>query len=109
MSLRDDFSLDVYRDGARVTLVLRGDLDIASARQIREPVLHNTLDGRAIVVDITELGFIDSIEIRALIDVEREVRAAGSTLTFTRPSNDVAATLELCGVMGMLPVEHDLT
>jgi anti-sigma B factor antagonist len=107
MSLRHGLSVDAVVDGDRVTLVLRGELDIATAPRLRAAVLRHATARREIIVDLAELEFIDSTGVRALVVAAQEARTARAKLTYVRPSDRVSRTLELCGMLGALPFEPD--
>jgi anti-sigma B factor antagonist len=83
-------------DGASV--VVRGEVDMATAPQLRDALLE-LVDGGAsrIVLDCRGLDFLDSSGIGVLIAVRKRLGDDGS-LTLDAPPAHVRKVLELTGV-----------
>jgi anti-anti-sigma factor len=83
------------------TLVrLRGDLDIASAPDLRERLL-GVLDRQTpsgLILDLSMLDFIDSSGTAVLVGAERRARLLGCTLVLVAPQAPVARVLQICGL-----------
>jgi anti-sigma B factor antagonist len=66
------FEVRVDEDGKTVTLSFAGELDLASAATTKENLARVLEDGAAqVVVDLTELTFIDSTGIALLVLAKR--------------------------------------
>ena len=92
------------RDGDVHTIALDGEVDIATAARVEDELLRaEATDAAAIVLDLTELTFIDSTGIRMLVMAEARTRADGSRLTLRRPPDSVMRVLHLAGVEERLP------
>ena len=91
-------------DGA-VVLWLRGELDLATAPELRH-ALRAALaaDASTIVVDLAELTFVDSTGITELLTGHDLARAAGRSFTLRHPGRVVLKTLRLIGADGLLEV-----
>ena len=75
-------------------LGLIGDLDLASVPVVRSAAIEAAADGwSAIVVDLTEVAFIDSAGMGSLIGIRRRCRAAGGDCVLARTSDEVARQL----------------
>lgn len=93
--------LDVSEDrvGRSLVLRLRGDVDLAS-----EAVLVATLrrdpppDVDEIVVDLTDVGFLDSTGVRVLLEGRERALAGGAVLTVRNPSPVVLRVLRVTSV-----------
>lgn len=104
------FEADSYGCGAGV-LALRGELDLAGA-----PVLRRALDaltrtpGERLVLDVSQLTFIDASGIRAVARVRARLLDEGADAVVRHPQPAVRRTLELCDLGGWLetPDEVDL-
>jgi anti-sigma B factor antagonist len=83
------------------TLVrLRGDLDVASAPDLRARLL-DSLDRRpptGLILDLSMLEFIDSSGTAVLVRTERRARLLGCTLVLVAPQAPVARVLQICGL-----------
>jgi anti-anti-sigma factor len=75
---------------------LSGDLDLATSPQLSD-LLDDTSDGsmrgKRVVVDLSELTFVDSTGLRALWTLREDVLAAGATLVLASPSDIVMRVL----------------
>jgi anti-anti-sigma factor len=96
----DDARLDVTTDvdGA---LVLAGEIDSYTAPELSERL---DADPSLVVLDLTEVTFIDSSGLRVLVEGHRRRVEAGSSLTLRSPSAAVQRLLEISGLAGHLDV-----
>jgi anti-anti-sigma factor len=82
-------------DHAHETLVaVEGEVDLASAHELVDAVAR--LRGR-VVVDLAQVGYLDSSGIHALDQAQRKLEGDGGTLVLRRPQETVARVLELTG------------
>ncbi|HVF20776.1 MAG TPA: STAS domain-containing protein [Mycobacteriales bacterium] len=73
MSPRD---IDVAREGLVVVARLRGDIDMASIPAVSAHVLDAlTMDVAGLVVDLTEVKYVDSAGVQMLFDLARRLEA----------------------------------
>jgi anti-sigma B factor antagonist len=95
--------LDTQVAGAVARIALRGDVDMATAPELRR-VLDELLDGGAseIVLDCRELEFLDSSGIGALVAARARLGDAGQ-LVLEAPRPNVRKVLAVTGV------DRDLT
>jgi anti-anti-sigma factor len=91
--------VEVTDDDAQRRVRLRGELDVDTADNVVAALRDAERGGAAwIVVDMTDLGFIDSTGIQALLTAERSARENGHRLSFTRGGPQVERVLRLCGL-----------
>jgi anti-sigma B factor antagonist len=85
-----------HADG-RVVYRLTGDLDSAVADAVRDRLaeLVDSASGGLIVLDLSDLRFIDSRGVRVLLQVHKQAEADGGTLTLFRPNTHLRKVLEL--------------
>ena len=91
--------------GERMTVLLAGELDCASA-----PVAHLALeragqDASEIVLDLSRVVFLDAAGLRFLISAQRRARAARRQLIVRRPSRSVRRMIDLTGAAPLLSIE----
>ena len=93
-----DLTLDSRKTDDGATVVVRGEVDMATAPQLRDTLLE-LVDGGAtrIVLDCRSLDFLDSSGIGVLIAVRKRLGDDGS-LTLEAPPAHVRKVLELTGV-----------
>jgi anti-sigma B factor antagonist len=92
-----EFSITVrnLRDLHLVTL--HGELDVASADGLANSLVE--LAGSTVVVDLSDLMFMDSTGIGALVRARNRIRADGlGELVLTRPGAIVHRALEIVGL-----------
>jgi anti-anti-sigma factor len=93
---------DVTSEDADGTVLLKlsGELDL-----VGEPVLAQALakaNGHPVLIDLSEVAFMDSTGLRALLEGNRRAEAAGGALTLrVRPEGPVARLLDIAGVAGL--------
>jgi anti-anti-sigma factor len=84
-----------------VTLVLVGDLDIASAAETARLIREAELDG-PLVVDLREVDFIDSSGLRQLLSLRNDAKRNGNPLTLVAPAASEARRIfRLTGTRGL--------
>jgi anti-sigma B factor antagonist len=103
-----DLTIDTREDGTSRVLALRGELDVASAGALTEAVSQQSSQGvTKIVLEISQLDFVDSTGLRAILAAQRLCEERGCDLTLT-PSADelpgqVRRLLEVTGLLAQLP------
>jgi anti-sigma B factor antagonist len=94
-SSNPDLTLRVEQNGHGPVLHVKGEVDMATAPELRQWL--DELDG-TVVADLSEVGFLDSTGITAFIIAHKRLRADGGVLTLRNPSSAVAKTLEIVGL-----------
>lgn len=84
--------------GDSLELMLSGRIDGAAANQLEVEVLAAIKQGvGAIFVNLAQATFLCSAGIRVLLQYHRQMKTKGGKLLVTRPSPEVASTLEMTG------------
>lgn len=95
------------RDGFAV-LSFAGELDVASRRSAREALQIALAAGsQALVLDLSELGFLDSTGMTLLINTADEARRLGLPFAIVVPPGPPRRTLELSGLDEELRLAED--
>ena len=99
------FTIDETARGDGVALALRGDLDM-SATFALEPVLDRVLadDPRELVLDLAEVGFVDSSGVGLLIATHERATGADVAMAITGAAPEVQRVFHIAGLDGVLPV-----
>lgn len=84
-------------DSAGIKLVApRGDLDMAAAEQMKRTLVKLVDDGnRKVLVDLGQVGYVDSSGMGALVASLKHARAAGGELRLCALQDDVRAIFEM--------------
>jgi anti-anti-sigma factor len=92
-----EFSITVRNLPDLHFVTLHGELDVASADGLANSLVE--LAGSTVVVDLSDLTFMDSSGIGALVRARNRIRADGlGELVLTRPGAIVRKALEIVGL-----------
>lgn len=98
MGVAEQLGIETFNDQDRVVLRLAGELDMASAPQLRSAIEELDLTERPVLVlDLQELSFIDSTGLRVILWAHERCRADGHTLALTPGSQQVQRLLAISG------------
>jgi anti-sigma B factor antagonist len=86
-------------DEHSTTVRVTGEIDISSAGALYDALLIACEPDRRVVVDMDQVGFIDSSGISVLINVEKEQSPVHRGLVIQHPSMNVRRIL---GILGLL-------
>jgi anti-anti-sigma factor len=84
---------DVREVGATVVVRLSGEIDLDVAEEFRGGLLTAAENGPNVVVDITDVTFIDSSGLSALILASRDIAARSGRLVLAGPRGAVREVL----------------
>ena len=82
------------RAGWRV-VVLGGEVDLSWSQQVRRAVLDALRDAEAVAVDLSQVSYVDSSGIAALVEGFQSARGRGQRFVLLAPSPQVLAVLKL--------------
>ncbi len=103
----DELSVDikVEHDGEALVLRLRGSLDIATSPSVRAALSEAADEGKHnIIVDLTELQFIDSTGLGALIGGHRRAMEQGGRVSLVAREGAILRLLNITGLIRVFPV-----
>jgi anti-sigma B factor antagonist len=102
-------TLTVHRDGHGVILSIDGEVDLATAPQLRAKLLDLVQDGTgSLVVDLTPVPFIDSTGLSALLAGYQRAAARGRTMRLVCPEGPVLRVFRLTGMEMVFPISSSL-
>ena len=87
------------------SICLTGELDLSTAHQLDEVFQAALQHGGAVLVDLSELTFMDSTGIHAFVKAALRLRGRGC-LILHGEQHRVRRVLDLCGVDGSIPNLH---
>jgi anti-anti-sigma factor len=105
---RTPFQIRSEEDAERARLRLIGELDIDTVRRVQDAV--EELRARAvgeIVLDLSELTFVDSSGLRLFIVLDQRADSEGWRLGLIRPPRRAMTVFEVSGVEESLPFIED--
>jgi anti-sigma B factor antagonist len=103
------FSITTSERGGRVIVLIRGELDLATAPELETAIGESVDAGHDVVVDLRELEFMDSSGLRVLVSAHKRAQS-GPRFQIVRPpaGGPVAKILGIAGVEGELDLIDDL-
>lgn len=90
-----------------LTLYLQGDLDMVSAKRVKEDldaILYNRGGLKNLVINLSDVGFIDSSGLGMLIGCYKEMHGRQGKMMICDANENVYRVLELSGMKKLMPV-----
>jgi anti-sigma B factor antagonist len=101
------FSTSVERRNGAAIVAMEGELDIATEAQATDE-LARAMDGcEVLVVDLRQLGFLDSTGVRVLLAADLRAREHGMRFGVVRGDGMVGRLLEVTRIDQRFPVVND--
>ena len=94
-------------DRGQVRLLLAGELDMATAHVLAERLRRAATRGEAVVVDLSDLTFMDSSGLRLLLRAAADSQRDGWQLGIRRPPPRIWRSMEVSGAGPFLPLVED--
>lgn len=95
---------DVDAGGDRLVVTCRGELDLHSAPDLRERMLAAIEAGKTrLVIDLTEVSFIDSTVMTVLLQRRKELAARNGTLALVGLGDDLRTIFDIAGLDRAIP------
>lgn len=99
--MHPEFSYSIRNLPAHHIVALRGELDIGSADGLADALV--AVAGSTVVVDLSNLTFLDSTGISALVVARNRILTNGQgQLVVTRPAGIVRKALDIVGLSGWI-------
>ena len=101
------FSVDWAMTDGHVLLRLQGELDLGTADRLGDATTRAYEQGvRTIVLDLSELRFIDSSGLHELVKAWKRQREIGGDVVLRRPTKQTLRVLELVGLTKVFTTER---
>lgn len=100
------FSVVLTRTLGSVVVAVAGEVDAAGSAELRTR-LDDVIDDESpmeLVVDLHELGFMDSTALGVLVHALKRMRERGGELTLSAPSASTRKLLDISGLDRIFPV-----
>lgn len=95
-------------DEVAAVVSLHGELDLTTVDGLRGVTTEVVRSGyRSLVLDLTDVAFMDTHGVRALVDAQRTMQSSGGSVVVRNPGEAVRRLLEVGGVVGLVSVEID--
>jgi anti-sigma B factor antagonist len=88
------------------TVVLTGEIDLLTSGRVRDALMAIAQSGEtSVVVDMTNVTFMDSTGLSALVGPLKRFRAQGGRITLRSPTRGVRKVLEISGLTRVFTIE----
>jgi anti-sigma B factor antagonist len=107
----DQLTIDirVEREGETVIFRLRGSFDIATSPSVRAALLEAANEGKHdIIVDLSQVEFLDSTGLGALVGGHRRALENGGTVRLVATDGPIGRLLNITGLVRVFPVYRTL-
>ena len=101
--------LAAHVEGDDLVIVLAGELDPHTAPLLEHEIadgLAEEVSPKRVVLDVAQLGFMDSSGLRVIIRAHQELEARGASLVLRSPSETVLRLLDITDLRNHLVVEN---
>lgn len=102
-----DFEVLTNRDGATLVVSPRGEIDLATIDLVRAAVAGEQQPGEAVVLDLREVGFMDTSGLRYVLELNDRAKQEGFGLLLVRGPRAVQRVFEVSGLEPRLPFVDD--
>jgi anti-sigma B factor antagonist len=101
--MRSEQILEVVTENLEDRRVIRarGEVDLSSVHALRGAIAAARQEGVATLVDLSEVGFMDSTGLHLLLDTALDAKQDGWSVSF-RPSRQVMRLLDVSGTVDLL-------
>jgi anti-anti-sigma factor len=100
------FGVQDVVNGNRHTLMLSGELDLATAAGLEAVILRICADGKAVVMDLSRLTSMDSSGLRLILLARSLCRECGSEFSVIPGQHNVHHLLEISGAPERIPLQR---
>lgn len=96
--------IKIYNDGKRVTAALYGDIDHHAAREMRAELDDVISRSRPelMILDLENVGFMDSSGIGLILGRTRSLRAVGGELLIKNARREIADVIKISGLGNLI-------
>ncbi|MGH9297334.1 MAG: STAS domain-containing protein [Acidimicrobiales bacterium] len=103
--MEEVFEIAEHADDALPVLSIRGEIDVSTAPELRDRLLEVSQKGQnTVVVDLTEVTFLDSTALGVLVSGLKRFRAADGDLRLVVAGRSVSKVLEITGLNEVFPI-----
>jgi anti-anti-sigma factor len=100
VSPSSQLSLEVRRQGDSAVVVARGDIDLSTLAKATAALDGARAGARSLVLDLREIGFMDTSGLRLVVEEQRRAAATGYHFAVIRGSRRVQRLFEIAGMAG---------
>ena len=99
---------DEALDASRHVVAVSGEVDLYTASDLKEVLVHAVEDGcTGMVIDLTDTNFMDSTGLSTLVSAQKRMRSRGGKLVIVNVDPSLAYTFQITGLDLVFKVVND--
>lgn len=91
-----------------MVVAVSGEVDMSWSNDLRETILKPLDEGKAVMVEMSAVSYIDSSGIAALVEGFQKARSGGQVFCLVGISDSVRSVLELARLDRVFPIYPDV-
>ena len=103
--MAENFSTEVNATDEATVIHVRGEIDMATAERLREAIEPHMGPKQSIILDFSEVEFMDSSCLNVLIQVRGRLTEDGGSLILRNPSSAAHRLLTVVGASDLLEID----
>ena len=103
MAAPRNFDVATHRQGAALVVAPRGEIDLATVDVVRDSVAREWENGEDLVLDLREVGFLDTSGLRYVLELVEKAASASVKLSLVKGPSAVQRVFEVSGLEPRLP------
>lgn len=109
LSLDGNFEIEQDIEAGVPVLTVTGEVDVSTAPELREHLMRLADEGhRLVVVDLTEVSFVDSTALGVLVSGVTRLRNDGGDLRLVVTQPHISKVLEITGLIDVFAIFETL-
>ncbi len=101
-----DFSTEVEASGDRIAIVVRGEIDVASAERLRDAIEPHLGPQQVVVLDLSGVKFMDCASLNVLVHARGTLTSDGGSLMLRNPSTAARRLLTVARLNALLEADE---
>jgi anti-sigma B factor antagonist len=102
-----EFSVAVHAEGSAQVVVVRGEVDLATADALRGELQSAGAGGGTVVLDLREVSFMDTQGLAVVIEAQQAAAEDGRRFLITRAPDRVHRLFDMIGLTPRLTIVDD--
>lgn len=99
---------EIREESGKLVAALAGEIDLENAPEVRRILLECTSGGRDVLVDLSQVSYIDSSGIASLVEALQNANSGGSDLGLVAVSPQAMRVFELARLDKVFTIHPDL-
>ena len=100
--MEDELKIRASREGNTATVVATGEIDLSTVDELRSAVTGAADDVEKLLLDLTDVEFIDSAGLGGLLELRSTLRSRSVTLEISAGEGPVRQAMEITGLSELL-------